>query len=138
MLLSPINSRCEYAPTSSYLRALRHDIYLTATTYKIFYKCYQNETCVCNGLLSTSEDDFGIRWIARFCKLFGRHQDFIKSFFSSEIIHIARAHDLTAYSLTRNVRNQPSFVVHMNLEVPVWFIESIWICVFKLMTKRIN
>ena len=48
-----------------------------------------------------------------------------KSFLSSENIHVPQTHNLRADSLARSVRKQPSFVVHMDAELPMWFIESI-------------
>ena len=47
------------------------------------------------------------------------------SFHSSELIHIPRTHNSRADSLARSARKQPSFVVHMDAELPVWFTESI-------------
>ena len=48
-----------------------------------------------------------------------------RSFNSSEIIHIPRTHNSKADSLARSARKQPSFVVHMDAELPGWFAESI-------------
>ena len=48
-----------------------------------------------------------------------------RSFHSSELIHIPRTLNLRADSPARSARKQPSFVVHMNAELPVWFTESI-------------
>ena len=47
-----------------------------------------------------------------------------RSFNNSEIIHILRTQNLKADSLARSVRKQPSFVVHMDAELPGWFAES--------------
>ncbi|KAL0729301.1 hypothetical protein Bca4012_025394 [Brassica carinata] len=47
------------------------------------------------------------------------------NFLSSEIIHVPRAKNLKADTLAQNARNQPSFVVHMDAELPVWFTESV-------------
>ncbi|XP_013721809.1 uncharacterized protein LOC106425636 [Brassica napus] len=47
-----------------------------------------------------------------------------RSFNSSEIIHIPRMQNSKAYSLARSARKQPSLVVHMDAELPVWFAES--------------
>ena len=47
------------------------------------------------------------------------------SFHSSELIHISRTQNSKADSLARSARRQPSFVVHMDTELPVWFTESI-------------
>ena len=47
------------------------------------------------------------------------------SFLSSEIIHVPRTKNLKADMLARSTRNQTSFVVHMDAELPVWFTESV-------------
>ena len=47
-----------------------------------------------------------------------------KSFNSSELIHIPQTQKLRADSLARSARKQPSFVVHMNAELLVWFAKS--------------
>lgn len=44
---------------------------------------------------------------------------------SSEIIHIPKVHNSRADSLARSTKKQPSFLVHMDAELPVWFAESI-------------
>ena len=48
-----------------------------------------------------------------------------RSFHSSELIHIPMTHNSRADSQGRSARKQPSFVVHMDAELPVWFTESI-------------
>lgn len=48
-----------------------------------------------------------------------------RSFNSSELIHIPRTQNSRADSLACSARNQPSFVVHMDAEQPVWFTEYI-------------
>ena len=50
-----------------------------------------------------------------------------ESFLSLDIIHVPRTQNSKADNLARNVRNQPSFVVHMDVELPhpVWFTEVI-------------
>ena len=48
-----------------------------------------------------------------------------RSFNNSEIIHIPRTQNSKADSLARSARKQPSFVVHMDAELPGWFAESI-------------
>src|SRR5690606_15144482 len=47
------------------------------------------------------------------------------SFTNSEIIYVPRAHNSKVDSLARSARNQSSFVVHMDAELPVWFTESV-------------
>ncbi|KAL0668414.1 hypothetical protein Bca4012_031118 [Brassica carinata] len=47
------------------------------------------------------------------------------SFLNLDIIHVPRTVNLKADSLARSARNQPSFVVHMDAELPLWFTESI-------------
>uniref|UniRef100_A0A0D3BVH2 RNase H type-1 domain-containing protein n=1 Tax=Brassica oleracea var. oleracea TaxID=109376 RepID=A0A0D3BVH2_BRAOL len=42
-----------------------------------------------------------------------------RNFLSSEIIHLLRTANLKADSLARSARKQPSFVVHMNAELPI-------------------
>jgi len=59
---------------------------------------------------------------------FGSYQKDIKllkkSFFNSDIVHVPRTENLRADSLARSARKQPSFVVHMDAELPIWFTES--------------
>ena len=44
-----------------------------------------------------------------------------RSFTSSELIHIPRTHNSRADILACSARKQPSFVIHMDAELPVWF-----------------
>ena len=53
-----------------------------------------------------------------------------ESILISEIIHVSRAHILKADSLARSVRTQPSFVIHMDTELPIWFTKSVWVCFY--------
>ena len=46
------------------------------------------------------------------------------SFLNSDIIHVPRTENLRADSLARSAWKQPSFVVHMDVELPIWFTES--------------
>ena len=46
-------------------------------------------------------------------------------FIRSEIIYVPRTQNSTADSLARSVRKQPSFIVHMDQDLPVWFTESV-------------
>ncbi|XP_056856253.1 uncharacterized protein LOC130505669 [Raphanus sativus] len=46
------------------------------------------------------------------------------SFHSSEIIYIPRTKNQKADSLAKSARQQPTFVVHMDAELPAWFTES--------------
>ena len=48
-----------------------------------------------------------------------------ESFIRSEIIHVPRMQNTKADKLARSVRIQPSFVVHMDQHLPVWFTGSI-------------
>ena len=48
-----------------------------------------------------------------------------RSFNSSELIYIPLAQNSRTDSLARSVKKQLLFVVHMNMELPVWFEESI-------------
>ena len=48
-----------------------------------------------------------------------------RSFLNSDIVYEPRTENLRADSLAHSARKQPSFVVHMNAELPIWFIESI-------------
>ncbi|CAG7897360.1 unnamed protein product [Brassica rapa] len=48
-----------------------------------------------------------------------------ESFSRSEIIHVPRTQNTKTDSLARSVRKQSSFVVHMDLHLPVWFTESV-------------
>uniref|UniRef100_A0A0D3DRT8 RNase H type-1 domain-containing protein n=1 Tax=Brassica oleracea var. oleracea TaxID=109376 RepID=A0A0D3DRT8_BRAOL len=43
---------------------------------------------------------------------------------SSEIDHVPRTENLRADSLACSARKQPSFVVHMDAVLPIWFLES--------------
>ena len=56
------------------------------------------------------------------------------SFLNSEIIHIPRTENLRADSLARSVKKQPSFVVHMDAKLPVWF--RVCMSLYMLMTKK--
>ncbi|CAG7861115.1 unnamed protein product [Brassica rapa] len=47
-----------------------------------------------------------------------------RSFLNSDIIHVPRTENQRADSLARSARKQPSFVVHMDAELPIWFTES--------------
>ncbi|KAG5381834.1 hypothetical protein IGI04_018938 [Brassica rapa subsp. trilocularis] len=47
-----------------------------------------------------------------------------RSFNNSNIVHVPRVENLRADSLARSARKQPSFVVHMDMELPIWFTES--------------
>ena len=47
-----------------------------------------------------------------------------RSFLNSEIIHVPRTANLKADSLAHSARKQPSFVVNMDAELPLWFTES--------------
>ncbi|KAL0663518.1 hypothetical protein Bca4012_100355 [Brassica carinata] len=48
-----------------------------------------------------------------------------RSFFNSDIVHVSRTENLRADSLARSARKQLYFVVHMDVELPIWFTESI-------------
>ena len=52
------------------------------------------------------------------------------SFHSSQLIHIPRTLNSWADSLAQRARKQPSFVVHMDAELPIWFTKFILICCF--------
>ena len=60
---------------------------------------------------------------------FANYLDDIKilqeSFTRSEIIYVPRTQNTKADRLARSVRKQPSFVVHMDADHPVWFTESV-------------
>ena len=47
-----------------------------------------------------------------------------ESFINSEIIHVPKTQNIKADSLARSARH-PSFVVHMDVEPPTWFLESV-------------
>ena len=47
-----------------------------------------------------------------------------RSFLNSDIVHVPRTENLRADSLARSARKQPSFIVHMDAELPIWFTES--------------
>ena len=48
-----------------------------------------------------------------------------RSFLNSDIVHVPRPENLRADSLARSDRKQPSFIVHMDAELPIWFTKSI-------------
>ncbi|KAL0833903.1 hypothetical protein Bca101_085792 [Brassica carinata] len=47
------------------------------------------------------------------------------NFLNSEIIYVPRMENQKANSLAHSVRKQPSFVVHIDAKLPVWFTESV-------------
>ena len=57
-----------------------------------------------------------------------------ESFSRSGIIYVPWTQNSTADRLACSVRKQPSFVVHMDTDHPVWFTESVWVS--KLMTEK--
>uniref|UniRef100_A0A0D3D8R8 RNase H type-1 domain-containing protein n=1 Tax=Brassica oleracea var. oleracea TaxID=109376 RepID=A0A0D3D8R8_BRAOL len=46
-------------------------------------------------------------------------------FLSSEIIHVPQTENQKADSLARSAKKQSSFVVHMDVHLPVWFTEPV-------------
>ncbi|KAL0815994.1 hypothetical protein Bca101_072438 [Brassica carinata] len=48
-----------------------------------------------------------------------------ESFTRSEIIYVPRTQNTKADRIAHSVRKQPSFVVHMDTDHPVWFTESV-------------
>ena len=69
---------------------------------------------------------------------FASYLEFIKSlkesFLRVEIIYVPRMQNKKVDSLARSARKETSFVVHMDQDLPVWFIESIWVC--KVVDKK--
>ena len=65
---------------------------------------------------------------------FASYLDDIKTlkdiFLSSEIIHVPQMQNSKANSLARSARIQPSYVVHMDAELPIWCTGSILVCVY--------
>ena len=59
------------------------------------------------------------------------------SFLHSEIVHVPRTENIRADSLARSARKQTSFVVHMDVELPIWFTESTWVCKCLLSKKKL-
>ena len=59
-----------------------------------------------------------------------------RSFHNSEIVHVPRTENQRADSLARSGRKQPSFVIHMDVELPIWFTQSIWICECLVVKKK--
>ncbi|KAL0784953.1 hypothetical protein Bca101_001198 [Brassica carinata] len=47
-----------------------------------------------------------------------------RSFTNSDIVHVPRAENIRPDRLVHSARKQPSFVVHMDAELPPWFTES--------------
>ena len=48
-----------------------------------------------------------------------------RSFHNSDIIYVSRMENLRADSLARSARKQPSLVVYMDAELPIWFTKLI-------------
>lgn len=70
---------------------------------------------VCNRLYLVGEDGVRTRRVARFCKLFRRYQESARKFI-----------EFTVHSCTKDGEFKVrSFVVHMNVEFPIWFTETI-------------
>ena len=96
---------------------------------------------ICNGLFSIGEDDFGTRRMTSIWKLSGRHQASTKEFPQLRYCSCTsyrRMENQRADSLARSARRQSSFVVHMDAELPIWFTESIWVCEFFAIKKKIK
>ena len=74
---------------------------------------------ICNGLFSIGKYGFRTIRMTSFCKLFGRYQDPERMFHNSNIIHVPRTHNTQADCLAHSDRKQPSFVIHMDAELPV-------------------
>ncbi|KAL0827626.1 hypothetical protein Bca101_051304 [Brassica carinata] len=47
-----------------------------------------------------------------------------ESFTNSDMVHVPRTENIKADRLARSVRKQPSFVIHMDAELPPSFTES--------------
>ena len=47
-----------------------------------------------------------------------------RNFTNSDIVHVPRTENIKADRLARSARKQPSFVVHMDVELPHWFTKS--------------
>ncbi|CAG7892739.1 unnamed protein product, partial [Brassica rapa] len=47
-----------------------------------------------------------------------------RSFLNLDIVHVPRTENIRADNLAHSARKQPSFVVHIDTELPIWFIES--------------
>ena len=48
-----------------------------------------------------------------------------RSFLNSETVYVPWTKNQKGDSLARSARKQPSFVIHMDAELPVWFTESV-------------
>ena len=48
-----------------------------------------------------------------------------RSFHNSDIVHVPRTENRRADILARSARRQPSFVVHTDVDLPIWFTKSI-------------
>ena len=63
------------------------------------------------------------------CPVFANYLEDVKnlkeSFTRSDIIYVPRTQNTKADRIARSVRKQPSFVVHMDTDHPVWFTESV-------------
>ena len=60
-----------------------------------------------------------------------------RSFNSSELIHIPRTQNSKADSLARSAKKQLLFIVHMDVQLPVWLVCRVYINLFKLLEKQI-
>ena len=59
-----------------------------------------------------------------------------RSFLNLDIVHVPWTENLRMDSLARSVRNQLSFVVHMDAELSIWFTELTWVCKCLLSKKK--
>ena len=84
-------------------------------------ECMSNLSC--NGLFSIDEDGFGTRRMICFCKLFGRYQDPQIKFHSLRVHSYTLTHNTRIDNLARVARQQSSYVVYMDTDLPSWFTE---------------
>ncbi|KAL0673460.1 hypothetical protein Bca4012_001441 [Brassica carinata] len=80
---------------------------------------------VCNELFSIGEDGFRTRRMSSFANYLEDVKNLKESFTRSDIIYVPRTQNTKAHRIARSVRKQPSFVVHIDTDQPVWFTESV-------------
>ncbi|CDY17060.1 BnaA08g04240D [Brassica napus] len=89
--------------------------------------------CFTDGSWKDKEPYSGQSWysiLEDFDGLMGARNILKASFLNSEIILVPRTENSRADSLARSFRKQPSSVVHMDAELPIWFKESVSVCIY--------
>lgn len=74
---------------------------------------------ICNRLFSAGDDGFETREMRSFYKLSIRYSFVDEEFHELSYIHIPRTQNKKVDSLVRSARKQPSYVVHIDAELPL-------------------